>query len=361
MGRSSRPTTVGAVTAEPPFRPDPTGAVAESPRFYRMRPTYISWAPYCSRSDSTARELGGRSYMVYREELGSRPSTVALKYALQARDTFRILATERPDVVFVMSPPVIAVLTVWLWCAWHRKSFVVDAHTAAFLHPRWRKLQWLHNALCRRAVTTIVTNDHLAGVVRTAGAHATILRDVPVEFPTTDAFDPGDQFAIAVVCSFNSDEPIGEIFDAAALVPDVRFLVTGNPKHLDPALLERVPRNVTLTGFLSTEAYGSLIAKAGAVLTLTTRDHTMLRGAYEAVYQGTPVIVSNWPLLRDAFERGAIHVENSATAIAGAVLTMRDDHQRFQAEARELRATKLARWRQAKASLLSRLRTCTAG
>ncbi len=33
---------------------------------------FISWAPFCSRSDSIAARLGGRSYMVYSPEYGSR-------------------------------------------------------------------------------------------------------------------------------------------------------------------------------------------------------------------------------------------------------------------------------------------------
>ena len=40
-------------------------------------------------------------------------------------------------------------------------------------------------------------------------------------------------------------------------------------------------------------------------MALTTEDHTMLRGAYEAIYQGTPIIVSNSALLRVAFNEGA--------------------------------------------------------
>ena len=102
--------------------------------------------------------------MVYRRSLGSRPATVWLKYLAQAADTFRILRAERPNAVFVMSPPVFAVITVWLWSRLHRVPYVVDAHTAAFLHPRWRYFQSLHNALCRRAATTIVTNEYLGRV-----------------------------------------------------------------------------------------------------------------------------------------------------------------------------------------------------
>jgi glycosyltransferase involved in cell wall biosynthesis len=320
-----------------------------------MKPTYISWAPYCSRSDHTARELGGVSHMVYRASLGSNGLTVWLKYCLQAIDTFRILGRERPDAVFVMSPPVIAVLAVWAWCRLHRVPYVVDAHTAAFLHPRWRYFQWLQNALCRRAATTIVTNEHLAGLLEAAGARTTIVRDVPVEYRVTNAFQPEGPFSVAVVCSFNYDEPIAEILSAAAQLPDIRFYMTGDASRVHTLDVPPIPDNVVLTGFLSDEEYGSLIVNAGAVVTLTTRDHTMLRGAYEAVYQGTPVIVSDWPVLRDAFDRGAIHVDNSAASIADAVRRMQADLPRYRLEAATLRTRKLSRWAESKRALLRAL------
>jgi glycosyltransferase involved in cell wall biosynthesis len=134
-------------------------------------------------------------------------------------------------------------------------------------------------------------------------------------------------------------------------VPGARFFVTGNPKHLDPALKAQMPANMTLTGFLSDEGYGSLISGADAVLTLTTRNHTMLRGAYEAIYQGTPVIVSDWPLLRESFPDGAVHVDNSPAAIAAAVDTVRREPARFKAGAARLAAAKLARWSATKQTL----------
>lgn len=320
-----------------------------------MKPTYISWAPYCSRSDNAARELGGRSYMVYRGSLGSNPVTVALKYIIQAFDTFRILRKDRPDAVFVMSPPPIAVLVVWMYCLLHRVPYVVDAHSAAFLHPRWRRLQWLHNGLCRGAATTIVTNEHLARRLSDAGAHATVIRDVPIEYDTVDAFEPEGAFCVAVTCSFNADEPLAEIIRAAADVSEVRFYVTGENARLDMSQVPPIPANVTFTGFLPEAAYGSLLARSQAVLTLTTRDHTMLRGAYEAVYQGTPVIVSDWPLLREAFSQGAVFCDNTVSGIAAAVREMRARHERYAAAVLALREQKRAEWQRSRPMLLSRL------
>lgn len=319
------------------------------------RVTYISWAESCSRSDHTARELGGTSHMVYARRLGSRPATVLFKYLVQWWHTLRILKRERPDVVFVMTPPVVAALPAF-WYAWRRRGRVVlDAHTAAFLHPRWRHLQWLQRALCRRAATTLVHTPHIATLVEDAGGHTTMVPDVPVTFAEPEPFARPPGFVVAVVCSFNYDEPLYAVFEAARLTPDVQFFVTGDPRHLPSELATVLPPNVRLTGFLSTPAYGGLLAGADAVLTLTTRDHTMLRGAYEAIYQGTPVIVSDWPVLRAAFPEGAIHVDNSAAQIHAAIRAIAAEPDKYREAAGRCRERKQRRWLTTVAAIRARI------
>jgi glycosyltransferase involved in cell wall biosynthesis len=282
--------------------------------------------------------------MVYLGWLGSHPLTVGFKYAGQTWRTWRILSQEKPQAVFVMVPPVFAGLAVWLYARVRRIPFVLDAHTAAFLHPRWAAWQWLQRRLSRQAATTIVTNEHLAAVVRQAGGRATLVPDVPVKFASIQPLERTSDFLIAVVCSFNYDEPIDAMLSAARALPDVKFMMTGNPKHLSAELKDRLPANVTLTGFLPDAAYAGLITSADAVMTLTTRDHTMLRAGYEAIYQGTPVIVSNWPVLKAAFDEGAVHVDNTATGIIEGIQTMQREHADARAGAARLRQRKLDRW-----------------
>src|SRR5262245_50070784 len=76
---------------------------------------FISWAENCARSDSIARRLGGKSYLVYSPFWGSRYSTILFKYSSQSVKTLRILLRERPQVVLVMTPPVVACIVVWLY------------------------------------------------------------------------------------------------------------------------------------------------------------------------------------------------------------------------------------------------------
>jgi glycosyltransferase involved in cell wall biosynthesis len=293
--------------------------------------------------------------MVYVGWLGSHPLTVGFKYAAQAWKTWRLLARERPDAVFVMMPPVFAALAVWVHAITRGVPFVIDAHTAAFLHPRWSAWLWLQRILARRAATTIVSNEHLARIVRQGGGRATLVPDVPVIFGAVQPVQRSQSFVVAVVCSFNYDEPIAEILEAARSLPTVRFLMTGDPRRMGDELKRLVPDNVTLTGFLSDAEYGGLLMTADAVMTLTTRDHTMLRGAYESVYQGTPVIVSDWPVLRAAFDEGAVHVNNSPAAIIEGVRRMQSDAAAFRAGAIRLRDRKLERWSVSLAELRSAL------
>ena len=293
--------------------------------------------------------------MVYAPALGSRASTIALKYAIQWFRTARILRRERPDAVFVMTPPVFAALPVFWYALWNRAQVVFDAHTAAFVLPRWRAFQWLQRLLCRRAATTLVSNDHLATLVTGFGAHATVVPDVPIVFNETAAFPRTAAFTVAVVCSFDVDEPVDAVFAAAAMLPEARFFVTGNPRKVSEATKARLSPNVTLTGFLSTESYAGLLTGADAVMVLTTFDHTMLRGAYEAIYQGTPVIVSDWPILRAAFPEGAVHVDNTAESIVSAVRRIAIDTTTYRAGAARLRQAKLDRWQSTRAAILRRI------
>ncbi len=289
--------------------------------------------------------------MVYLPGLGSHPLTVPFKYLGQCWMTLRILWRERPTATFVMSPPLFAALTVWLFQWIHRTHLVLDCHTAAFMHPRWRRLQWLQHWLGRRSAANIVHNEHLAEVVRQKAGKAIVVKDVPVIYEASDAFEMPEGFVVAVVCSFNADEPIQSIFDAARLLPDVQFFMTGNPKHLKAEIARNRPENVALTGFLSDAAYGSLLQRAGVVMSLTTRDHTMLRGAWEAIYQGTPVVVSDWGCLRDAFSNGAQFTDNSPASIAQAINRCRQAEAQMRQAAQLGRDERLERWQRTKAEI----------
>ena len=66
----------------------------------------------------------------------------------------------------------------------------------------------------------------------------------------------------------------------------------------------------------------------------------MQRGGYEAVSLGKPLITSHWPLLREVFSRGTVHVDNSTESIIAAVRQIQEQPETFRREIAVLRRTR---------------------
>jgi len=274
-----------------------------------------------------------------------------LKYPVQAVDTVRLLLRNRPDVVIVQNPPSIAPLIVAAYAAIRRARFVVDAHSDAMMSPIWTRPQWLYRYLARRAQATIVTNEHFAGIIRGWGGRALVIQDIPAEFPE-GSFEVDGGFNVAVVNTFAADEPVEAVLAAARNLHDVTFLVTGDPTRAPQRVPATLPPNVRFTGFLPDASYYGLLRSSQAVMCLTTRDHTMQRGACEALSLGTPIITSDWPILSDYFSRGTVYVDNTASGIRDGVLEMRRGLHEYQREIVELHERQVKQWEGARAALL---------
>lgn len=253
--------------------------------------------------------------------------------------------------VFVQSPPSFAPLLVAVYCRISGASFVVDAHSDAMLSPRWTRPRFLYRWMSRAAAATIVTNDSFAEAIERQGATALVVRDIPTSFQLGEPPQLPDGANIMVVSSFATDEPLAAIKEAARMVPDVQFHMTGSPDRADPSTLEDLPANLTLTGFLADEDYYALMDTCDAVMCLTTRDNTMQRGACEALSLGRPIVTSDWPLLRDYFHLGTVHVSPTAQDIASGVERILGQHDRYVREIRLLGEHQDAEWARARQRL----------
>jgi glycosyltransferase involved in cell wall biosynthesis len=302
----------------------------------------IAWIAHSRRSQLLADKLQMQLHLIH--SLKRFYWLAPLRYVLQGLKTLWILWREKPEVVLVQNPPIFAALTVYLYAKMFKARYLIDAHTGALLAPWWRWSLPLHGFLSRRAVTTMVTNDHLADLVASWGANAFILADIPSHFPPGTSYPVAGRFQVAVVNSFSPDEPLPEIIAAASQLPDVHFYITGDPLRADKTLLRKAPSNVHFTGFINDDAYIGLMRTVHAIMVLTTDDHTMQRGACEAVAVGKPIITSDWPILRSSFHKGTIHIDNSISAIKDAVLVMQRDCKHLKQEILCLQHEKIEEW-----------------
>lgn len=322
-----------------------TESSPDQPQIERL--TFISWAPYCSRSDNIARELGGKSYMVYHAFWGSNFITIWFKYFTQAIETLWILLRDRPRHVICMSPPVPSLVPVWLYCIVFRASFAIDYHTAAFVLRAQRMLYFMQAFFARRAKVNLLTNSHLAEIVEGWGGRTMLISDVRVVFDSVQAYDGfRDGFNVTFVSRYAETEPLDDVYEAARRLAEHNIFlhVTGDLKDASPSDLQNCPDNVTLTDFLSLPVYAGLLRDSDAVLCLCTNDNTMQRGAYEAMSEETPLVLSDWPILRETFPIGSIFVPNTVDGIVQGILRAKTDQEGLQQDVKELKRQRSQKW-----------------
>jgi glycosyltransferase involved in cell wall biosynthesis len=309
---------------------------------------FLVWGPpsHGPRSQVFARELGIRELHFLNVTSQRGVWSALFKYPLLAIRTLSLLFRKRPRLVFVQSPPGLAILFVFIYCMLTGSQYIVDAHSAALLLPVWTRPRWFWAGLARKALTTIVTNEHFARTIQSWGARALVIRDIPTTFPEGGTYPLNGDFNVTVVNTFSTDEPLGQVLEAAHNMDGVHFYVTGRVSRGDPRLLEHAPANVTFTDFLSTEQYYALLRGGHAVMCLTTRDNTMQRGACEALSLAKPIITSHWPLLKEYFQQGTVHVDNTSTGIQQGVQEMRSRYQEYLSEIRALQVRQQAEWKE---------------
>ena len=331
-----------------------------------VKTVFVVWYSFSRRAETLASEVKGRVVFQYEAGLTGGWRTI-WRYLVQARKTWQMLNRQKPDLVMVQSPPIFAPLAVVLWCKfWSRSTttgkrvpYVIDCHPGTFHDPNWRWALPMLRLLARGAVVTLLCNEPSQKIVEQWRVRNIFLPDgLPRFVEATGTVGTEGEARVAVISTFAGVEPIAEVFDAARLLPNVTFYVTGDPKRANSALLASKPENVVLTGFLRGGTYVGLLQNVHGIAILTKEPKDLSCGAYEALSLAKPALISDWPGSRQCFQRGFIYVENTPQAIARGVQEMLDEQARLSADAQEMRVaytqTRLPRLQELQA-LLSRV------
>ncbi len=317
---------------------------------------YITWDRYSSRSDSTAHFFGAKSFNI---QLVKNPSKfyVPLKYFLATLKTLAIICSERPHVVFIQNPPLIPVLILWVYSFLMKVHYIPDTHASVFTSRRWNRFLWLYRFLSKRALTNILHNDYFVKKVRDWGANAINLGGVPRQLKTNKTYPLRDGFNVVFPCSFYGDEPVEEVILAARELQGVKFYITGDLRRAPKELTKNVPNNIVFTDFLPHEDYVALLKACDVVICLVNQDLTNQSGAYEAIAIGRPIIVSNWPLLREIYYRGTIHIDNKCISLVKAIKAIQNNYAHYLDEIKLLKEEGLSNWEKNHSELLNLLET----
>jgi glycosyltransferase involved in cell wall biosynthesis len=276
-----------------------------------------------------------------------------LKYLCQTVMTLIFLVRKRYQLVFIQDPPIFAVLPAYLHGLFSSTRFVIDAHTPPLTSPVWAWTLPLHRFLSRRAITTIVTNDYLQKLVASWGAHAFVLEDPPIKPDLSRPMHLEDAaLNIAVVSLASPDEPIEEVLGAARNLPDMHFYITGDFAKSYQHIIDSAPPNAHFMGYLKEEFF-PLLDAADVVLDLCVDDHQFLSGANEALWLGKPLVTSKGTVLENYFNKGTIHVDNTAEGIRQGLLEMQKHLSDFQVGILALQDERRGQWYEKARALLA--------
>jgi glycosyltransferase involved in cell wall biosynthesis len=305
------------------------------------RVAVVAWTRVAGRPNEIAEALGGHAYVI---TFAWPRWTAPLRYVLASALTAAYLWRRRPHTVVVVNPPIFAPLLVAFYCSRTRSNFLLDSHPGAFgLRQRvWRFTAPLHRWLSRRAAATLVTTESLASAVRAWGGTPLILHDGPPKWSVAPPTPTGSRPRILTIAVFADDEPIAAVLDAAANTA-ADWYITGDTSRAPKRLVASAPDNVRFTGWLQGNEYREELEKADVIVCLTTDDQSVLRGAYEAVYAGRVLVLSDTAELRALFQ-DAVLTSDKPADIARAVAQAIHQHAALRQRAPHAREHQLVRW-----------------
>lgn len=277
-----------------------------------MSAVYSVWRTYQRRAETLAPRLSAT--LLYFPHFFHSRWLRPLDYFIHFLSMIRLLSASRPSIVFVQSPPVHAALAPLVL----RIPYVIDAHNTVF-QAFWGRLP-LSDWILRKARAVIVHNEEIESLARQrlpVSQLFTIPDPIaPIRWPVSR-----EAKRVLFVCSFDPGEPVELIAEIVESLNDYQFYITADTKKLSRSERARFRTlsNLTLTGFLSTEAYQRLLCSSTAAVVLEESESQQPSGACEAMSSDTPLVLSCSTLTRKLFGDWAWLVENRAEQVTGAI------------------------------------------
>ncbi len=237
-----------------------------------------------------------------------------------------ILKKARASILIVQNPSIVLTLIGCIFKYFWDVILIVDAHNGGIIPDNFigKKFPFIYRIWQHQADLTIISNSSLANIVLDNQGTPFVLPDKLPDFRTSYTrwdFSPEAKINVLYIATFENDEPYNEVFNAVRSLPDnFHIYVTGNLKKIPASLLRNLPAQIKLTNFLSETDYWSLLCSVDLVIDLTNRENCLLCGAYEAISQNKPLVLSSTHALKKYFGDGAIYTQNDSKNIHKSLL-----------------------------------------
>ena len=312
------------------------------------RRLFLSWCDFSRRIASLDEHYGFEMHYV--------PSPVLKKwqkpfgYLYQFAKSAKILLTRRPEEVWLHCPPTfLPHLALMLRPFAGRYRIVADYHSGA-TSAKWN---WVPGAIwaVNHCDLILLHNEEAIPQAEALGVQmdkTVMLEDPP---PTRMAPAGGTQIAadrppyVLAPCSFNPDEPIPLLLDAARLAPEIPILITGSKRRADlVGFTKDVPANVTFTDYLPLDEFERLLFGASVVFGLTAVEGIQLSVANEALGADKALVLSDTAILRSMFGAAAVLAKNTPEALAAGLREGIARREELEAKSRALKEQRIQDW-----------------
>lgn len=307
----------------------------------------ISWAVHQNRTSDWANCLNAPIYFIHSSILGQSSKVSApLRYLLQTDETWKVLESQRPRLIFVTNPPIFAALVVYFYCIQSGARFIMDTHSPALYSRRWRWTLLLQRWIARKALINILDQPRYKQLFESWGGRAAVQQDFHGSFkqPAGVLARSKERLEVTVVNTFATDEPLDPILQAAPQLPQVHFFILGDTRLAPKKMLDHAPDNITFTGYLLNEAYWQRLKRSHAVMCLTIFPYSLLAGAQDGLMVDTPLILSRQPALTEYFTQGTIFIDNTMRGVIQGVEELRRKQKILDEEIVALRIEKEEEW-----------------
>ncbi len=295
------------------------------------RTLWITWHEH-RRTRSLVEALGGMHVRVFDDHRPLQRNLIGPVW------TLGVLLRERPGLVFLhFSYLLMLVCVLYKLVVRHRRvTLICDCHNKALKKEadgvRARPLAAFKRFLLGHADLLVVTNETLLSYAARLNDSVAVLRDPLTDWQGEDeacraeSARSGEGPYVFFVCSFDTDEPVDLMFQAARGIVDsldLDVVISGNPNRTRvPHEVRENPR-IRLPGFMPFVEYRRVLSRAEVVVVLTEDTDCLVCGAYESVGASRGTVLSDTDTLRECFGTCAVYTEHRTDSLIAAVAAAR--------------------------------------
>ncbi|HFD32722.1 MAG TPA: hypothetical protein ENJ28_08480 [Gammaproteobacteria bacterium] len=260
---------------------------------------------------------------------------------MQILNTIKILSSSNATIIFVQNPSLLLSAIVVLYGKFLHKTTIIDAHNAGIFPIEGKSIILNKTAQLINSLSTnvIISNPALKPFINKKEDKIFAIPDPIPEISRHNDYPlKHDKINLVFICSWALDEPFGAVFKMAENIANTTHIyITGNSKGKEKTIINKLPTNVTLTGFLPNDKYNDLIHGCDAIMVLTNRDNCLVCGAYEGVAVEKPMVLSKKKALVHHFNKGSVYTDNTSSNIEKSIKQLINNYDKLSCEIKTLK------------------------